>query len=100
MRKRALTIDNKMADLKEEVQTMLEAAADADELKIVQARKTLVNALEKSAKMLEKMQADVAGRARRRDNDVPGRDFWQTLGLAFALGAFVAYVHLGRSGSQ
>jgi ElaB/YqjD/DUF883 family membrane-anchored ribosome-binding protein len=95
MRERAPTIDDEFASLKAEALSLLATTADADELRVVQARMRLVSALEHSAETWDQVQADVARRVRGRDKSLR-EDFYKTLGLAFGIGAYMAFIHLRR----
>jgi ElaB/YqjD/DUF883 family membrane-anchored ribosome-binding protein len=89
------TVGDELAHLQAEAQSLLSATADTREYEVVEARKRLRNALDESREPWTKLLADISKRARARGGAIRG-DFYQALGFAFGLGAYVAFVHLGR----
>jgi ElaB/YqjD/DUF883 family membrane-anchored ribosome-binding protein len=93
MRTEAVTIEEELADLNGEARTLLSATADAPEVKIVEARRRLITALEENAAVWSELRARLARAAQMQDRTIR-RDFYKTLGLAFGVGALMAF-HLG-----
>ena len=88
-----MTVEQELADLNVEARALLSATAGAPDVKVIEARKRLIAALEENAAVWSEMRATLARQAQMEDPSIR-RDFYKTLGLAFGAGALMAF-HLG-----
>jgi len=81
--------------LKEQAQALVTATADVAESKVVEARKRLTRAIAAGKETWEDIQEGTIARAKAADEVIRDHPY-QSLGVAFAVGALVGFLWRGR----
>ena len=88
MDKQAQAISNNVGTLAEDARALMAATSDVAEEKVVEARKRLAIALERSRKILDRVREKAVEEARTADQAVREHPY-QTIGIALLVGAVV-----------
>ena len=95
MNKQTQAISNDMGQLAEDARALMAATADVAGEKVGEARKRLANALENVKEIAGRVRDKAVEGAKAADQAVRDKPY-QAIGIAFAVGAVVAYFVMRR----
>ena len=98
MNKQTHAVTDAMGALAEDARNLMTATADVAGEKVGEARKRLAAALESGKEMYVRVRAKAVEGARAADQTVHDHPY-QTIGIAFSVGALIGFLMTGRNGN-